>query len=121
MRVGYVVLYVNDVDACAQFWTNQVGMVERERNQVSEHSVVRVGFSDQNFSFELVPLAMMKQNPDGLDLATPSICFYSDDLAAEHKKLADNSVVVTDIGEHFGMTTFAFSDNEGRWFAVAKA
>ncbi len=49
MNVGYVVLYVNDVDACAQFWTNQVGMVERERNQFAEHSVVRVGFSDQNF------------------------------------------------------------------------
>ncbi len=121
MRVGYVVLYVNDVEACAQFWTKQVGMVERERNQFAEHCVVRVGFSDQNFSIELVPLAMMKENPDGLDLATPSICFYSDDLVAEHKKLSDNAVSVTEIGEHFGMTTFAFIDNEGRGFAVAKA
>ena len=121
MRVGYVVLYVNDVEACAQFWTKQVGMVERGRNQFAEHCVVRVGCSDQNFSFELVPLAMMKENPDGLDLATPSICFYSDDLIAEHKKLSDNAVSVTEIGEHFGMTTFAFIDNEGRGFAVAKA
>ena len=121
MNVGYVVLYVNDVDACLNFWTKQVGMTLHEKKDIAEHSVVRVGFGDQNFSFELVPLAMMKENPDGLNLGSPSICFSAADIEKEHKKLADNSVMVTDIGEHFGMTTFAFSDNEGRWFAVAKA
>lgn len=121
MHVGYVVLYVKDVDACVNFWTNQVGMSEHDRKQIAQHSVVRVGFGHQNFSFELVPLAMMNENPDGLDLATPSVCFYADDLEAEHKKLTEKSVALTEIGEHFGMTTFAFCDNEGRWFAVAKA
>ena len=37
---------------------------------------MKVGFDNQDFSFELVPLELMKDNPDGLDLATPSIAFH---------------------------------------------
>lgn len=118
MRVGYVVLYVNDVDACSTFWTEKFDMAVRETMQVGEHTVVRVGFTDQNFSLELVPLSMMKDNPDGLDLATPSMCFYVDNLAEVHNKLSQRSVEVTELMEHFGTKNFAFSDNEGRWFAV---
>lgn len=120
MRVGYVVLYVNDVDACRTFWTEKFDMAVRETMQIGAHTVVRVGFTDQNFSLELVPLSMMKDNPDGLDLATPSMCFYVDNLAAEHNKLSQRSVEVTELMEHFGTKNFAFSDNEGRWFAVVE-
>jgi len=87
MNVGYVVLYVNDVDACLNFWTKQVGMTLHEKKDIAEHSVVRVGFSDQNFSFELVPLAMMKENPDGLNLGSPSICFSLPILKQSTKNL----------------------------------
>jgi lactoylglutathione lyase len=121
MKVGYVVLYVTDEVACQQFWTQKVGMIEKSRVPAGDHSVVQVGFSDQDFGFELVPLALMKDNPDGLDLATPSIAFRVDDLAATHAELVAEGVNATDLGEHSGMATFAFPDNEGRWFAVIKA
>jgi lactoylglutathione lyase len=118
MKVGYVVLYVNDEAACLQFWTEQVGMVERSRIQAGTFSIVQVGFPDQDFSFELVPLALMKDNPDGLDLATPSIAFRVDDLAATRAALVAKGVQATELGEHSGIASFAFPDNEGRWFAV---
>ena len=118
MRVSYVVLYVNDPDACQRFWTEKVGMVEKSRKPAGEFSVVQVGFADQQFGFELVPLQLMQDNPDGLDLATPSIAFQVDDLAATHNSLSTAGVQVADIGEHSDVTSFAFSDNEGRWFAV---
>ena len=118
MRVGYVVLYVSDPAACLQFWTEQVGMVEKSRQQAGDFFVVQVGFSDQDFSFELVPLALMKDNPDGLDLATPSIAFRVPDLAAARAALVTKGVQATDVGEHSGIASFAFPDNEGRWFAV---
>ena len=120
MRVGYVVLYVNDVDACSKFWTEKFDMAVRETMQVGVDTVVRVGFTDQNFSLELVPLSMMKDNPDGLDLASPSMCFYVVNLAEEHNKLSQRSVEVTELMEHFETKNFAFSDNEGRWFAVVE-
>lgn len=120
MKVGYVVLYVKDEVACRRFWVDQVGMVEKHRTQAGAFSIVRVGFADQPFSFELVPLEMMKANPDGLDLATPSICFHVDDLDAAHARLVDRGVEATPIGEHFGARNFAFSDPEGKWFAVTR-
>lgn len=87
MRVGYVVLYVEDADACVRFWTDKVGMVEKGRQQAGTFPVVKVGFPDQDFAFELVPLELMKDNPDGLDLATPSIAFSVEDLDAARASL----------------------------------
>ena len=118
MQLGYVVLYVDDPKACLDFWTTKVGMVEKDRKQAGEFEIVKVGFADQGFSFELVPLALMANNPDGLDLATPSIAFHSADLAATREKLISAGVQASEVGNHSGVEAFAFSDNEGRWFAV---
>lgn len=118
MHVRYVVLYVTDVEACRRFWVEQVGMVEKHRVEVEGHAVVQVGFAAQAFAFELVPLALMADNPDGLDLATPSIALHADDLEAARAQLVERGVTAMEIGEHGGVTSFAFSDNEGRWFAV---
>jgi lactoylglutathione lyase len=118
MRVGYVVLYVKDAEACRRFWTEQVGMVEKRRAEAGGYTIVQVGFADQPFAFELVPLDMMKENPDGLDLAAPSICFHVEDLDVARAAMVARGVQATEVGEHFGMRNFAFSDPEGRWFAV---
>ena len=120
MKVGYVVMYVNDAEACRRFWIEQVGMVEKRRSEAGIFAIAQVGFANQSFAFQLVPLEMMKDNPDGLDLATPSICFTVDDLGATHDALVGRGVPATDVGEHQGTTSFAFSDPEGRWFAVTQ-
>jgi lactoylglutathione lyase len=118
MQVAYVVLYVNDSEACRRFWVDRIGMVEKRRDVAGPFTIVQVGFADQPFAFELVPLELMKANPDGLDLATPSIAFQVDDLEATHGALVGRGVQATDVGEHEGRRSFAFSDPEGRWFAV---
>ena len=120
MKVGYVVLYVNDADACRRFWIEQIGMVEKRRTAAGAFTIVQVGFADQEFAFELVPLELMKDNPDGLDLGTPSIAFCVDDLEATHAALVGRGVQASDVGEHEGTPSFAFSDPEGRWFAVTR-
>ena len=66
MKVAYVVLYVNDAEACRRFWVDQIGMVEKRRSEAGKFTIAQVGFADQPFAFELVPLALMKDNPDGL-------------------------------------------------------
>ena len=120
MKVGYVVLYVNDAEACRRFWVEQIGMVEKRRDEAGTFTIAQVGFADQPFAFELVPLELMKDNPDGLDLATPSIAFTVDDLEATRAALVGRGVEATDPGEHQGTASFAFSDPEGRWFAVTR-
>ena len=118
MKVGYVVLYVQDPGACLRFWTETVGMVEKDRKQAGEFSIVQVGFADQDFAFELVPLALMKDNPNNLDLATPSIALRAKDLEATRAALVAKGIQATEIGMHPGVSSFAFPDNENRWFAV---
>lgn len=118
MKVGFVVLYVSDVDACVRFWVDKVGMVERARTQAGAFHVVKVGFANQDFSFDLVPLALMRENPDGLDLATPSAAFHVPDLDAARAALVARGVQATEISLERGPRAFAFSDPEGRWFAV---
>jgi lactoylglutathione lyase len=118
MKVGYVVLYVKDAEACRRFWVEQVGMVEKRRREAGAFTIAQVGFADQPFAFELVPLEMMKDNPDGLDLATPSIAFNVEDLDAARAALVGRGVLATEVGEHHGTRSFAFPDPEGRWFAV---
>ena len=120
MKVGYVVLYVKDAELCRAFWTEKVGMVEKKRSAVAGFTVAQVGFADQSFGFELVPLEMMKDNPDGLDLASPSICFHVDDLDATRAALVARGVQATEVADHHGMRTFAFCDPELRWFAVSR-
>jgi len=120
MKVGYVVLYVNDAEACRRFWVEQIGMVEKRRSEAGSFTISQVGFADQPFAFELVPIDLMKDNPDGLDLATPSIAFTVDDLEHTHADLVRRGVDTTAVGEHQGTLSFAFSDPEGRWFAVTR-
>ena len=120
MKVGYVVLYVTDAEACRRFWIEQIGMVEKRRSEAGGFTITQVGFADQPFAFELVPLELMQDNPDGLDLATPSIAFTVDDLAATRAGLVSRGVQATDVGDHEGTPSFAFSDPEDRWFAVTQ-
>jgi len=120
VNVGYVVLYVDDAQECVRFWTDKVGMIEKSRTMAGDLPVVKVGFADQNFAFELVPLALMRDNPDGLDLATPSIAFHVDNLETTRSALVAKGVQASEIGEHSGVASFAFADNENRWFAVTR-
>lgn len=118
MKVGYVVLYVNDSGASMDFWINKVGMVEKGNKEAGSFKITRLGFTDQDFAFELVPLELMKNNPNNLDLATPSIAFYVSDLNEVRNALVANGVQATEPANHSGISSFAFSDNEGHWFAV---
>ena len=118
MKVGYVVLYVNDPAGSLQFWTEKFGMVEKGSKSAGPFSIVRIGFADQDFSFELVPLELMQNNPSGLNLGAPSTAFYVSNLEETRATLLSKQVQCSEIADHGGLNSFAFADNENRWFAV---
>lgn len=120
MKVGYVVLYVNDPAASLHFWVENFGMVEKSRTEAGQFSIVRIGFEDQDFSFELVPLELMQNNPDGLNLGTPSTAFYVANLEETHQSLIAKNIECSEIADHGGINSFGFADNENHWFAVLK-
>ena len=118
MQLGYVVIYVNDLLRCHQFWTDQVGMVTLRAKTIEPFTIPQVSFPGHSTAIELVPNALMEQAGHSVVPATPSMCFYTADLHAEHQRLTEANVDVTEISDHFSTLTFAFSDPEGRWFAM---
>jgi catechol 2,3-dioxygenase-like lactoylglutathione lyase family enzyme len=118
MQLGYVVIYVNDLERCHEFWMDKVGMVTKRTTSVNGFVIPQIGFADQGVAIELVPNAFMEAAGHGAVTVAPSMCFHVADLEAEHLRLTAAGVVVSPIGDHFGTTTFAFSDPEDRWFAV---
>lgn len=118
MKVGYVVLYVNDPVASLNFWVENFGMVEKGRKEAGPFSIVRIGFTDQDFSFELVPLELMQNNPAGLNLGAPSTAFYVSNLEESRSGLVAKKIQCSEIADRGGINSFAFADNENRWFAV---
>jgi lactoylglutathione lyase len=120
MKIGYVVLYVTDPASSLSFWKDNFGMVEKGSKQVGPFSIVQIGFTDQDFAFELVPLELMQNNPAGLNLGAPSIAFHVTNVEETRQELMAKGVNCTEIADHGGVNSFAFSDNENRYFAVLK-
>jgi catechol 2,3-dioxygenase-like lactoylglutathione lyase family enzyme len=120
MKIGYVVLYVTDPTATLKFWIEKFGMAEKGRKEAGSFSIVRVGFPDQDFAFELVPLELMQNNPAGLNLGAPSIALYVSNLEEARANLVAQNIECSEIADHGGVASFAFPDNEDRWFAVLK-
>lgn len=118
MKIGYVVLYVSDPAASLDFWTSKFGMIEKGSKSAGPFSIVKVGFADQDFAFELVPLELMQNNPAGLNLGAPSIALYVSNLEDSRTSLVGKGVQCSEIADHGGIQSFAFADNENRWFAV---
>lgn len=121
MKIGYVVLYVTDPVASLKFWKEKFGMVEKGSKEAGSFSIVRVGFADQDFAFELVPLELMQNNLAGLNLGAPSITFYVSNLEEERANLVAQNIPCSEVADHGGIASFAFPDNENRWFAVLES
>ena len=118
MKVGYVVLYVSDPEKSLQFWREKLGMIEKGRNEFGSYSIIKVGFAEQDFTFELVPLKLMESNPEGINLGAPSTAFYVSNLEETRSTLLAKEIECSEITDLGGVKTFGFADNESRWFAV---
>ena len=62
---------------------------EKLRTEAGPFVIPQVGFADQPFALQLVPLAMMQDNPHGLNLGTPSIGFHVADIDATRAGLGE--------------------------------
>jgi hypothetical protein len=51
---------------------DQIGMVEKLRSDTGAFTIAQVGFADQPFAFELVPLELMKDDFGHTELRAPS-------------------------------------------------
>ncbi len=119
-QIGYVVLYLNDTNEGAKFWNKYFNFVTKNSVSAGNHDVITVGSKDGQTNFELVPLAIMEENPYNINLGIPSICLLCDDIKLEHDRLKNLGAEVTAIEEFGDKISFAIIDNEGNAFAIAQ-
>lgn len=122
-RIGQVMLYVNNQDEILRFWTEQVGF-----------SVIAESGKDENFrwieiapskvaetSFVLHNKQMIAAMQPELNLGTPSILLFADNLEELYSEFKDKGITVGDmVNMPTGEKVFNFADPENNYFAIVE-
>ncbi|MCY7483199.1 VOC family protein [Paenibacillus alvei] len=119
-QIGQVMLYVNDQDQAVQFWTEKVGfvVVSEDNNGQGMKWIEIAPAQGAQTSFVLHNKQLIAQMQPELNLGTPSIMLFSDNLDGLYEAFKDKGITV---GELVTMPTgrlFNFADSENNYFAV---
>jgi lactoylglutathione lyase len=119
-KIGQIMLYVNDQDAAVKFWTEKLGFVvnaEEDNGQgmrwieisPSKESETSIVLHNKEFVAKMSP---------GVNLGTPSLMFYSENLEEFRSDLSNKNVFVGEIVNMPSGRVFNFADDEENYFAV---
>ncbi len=120
--VGQIMLYVNNQDESLKFWTEKAGF-----------SVISENDNGQGMKwFEIAPTKdvqtsivlhnkelVAKMSPE-VNLETPSLLFFTEDLDQLYKDFSDKNITVGEIVNVPEGRVFNFADNEENYFAVVE-
>lgn len=120
--IGQIMLYVNDQDAAVKFWIEKMGFVIRKEEDngqgfrwieisPSNESETSIVLHDKKFVAKMSP---------GLNLGTPSLMLYSDNIEEFRSHLSERNVVVGEIVNMPSGKVFNFADDEENYFAVTE-
>ncbi|PAD20778.1 VOC family protein [Terribacillus saccharophilus] len=119
-HVGQIMLYVSDQDQAVHFWTEKLGfqVLAKEDDGQGMRWIEIAPSKGAETSIILHNKAFISKMEPELNLGTPSLMFFSDNLDKLHNDLLTDHVTV---GEIVAMPTgrvFNFADYEGNYFAI---
>lgn len=119
-KVGQIMLYVSNQDEAVNFWTEKVGfhVVAEEDNGEGMRWIELSPTKEAETSIILHNKEFIAKMEPELNLGTPSLLFFSDNLDELYNGLQNKDVTVGDIVDMPNGRVFNFSDNEGNYFAV---
>ncbi|MBS4207371.1 VOC family protein [Bacillus sp. FJAT-50079] len=119
-QVGQIMLYVNNQDDSMKFWTEVVGfhLISEENNGQGMRWIEIAPTKEAETSIILHNKKLIAEMQPELNLDTPSLMFFSDDLDRLYQELSSKGVTVGEIIAMPGGRVFNFADNEERYFAV---
>lgn len=118
--LGQVMLYVNNQDEAVKFWTEKLGFTvigEEDSGQGMRWIEVAPKNSAQT-SIVLHDKQFIANMEPELNLGTPSLMFYSDDVEQLYSDLANKNVTLGEMVNLPSGKIFNFADDEGNYFAV---
>lgn len=119
-KIGQIMLYVNDQDVSLKFWTEKLGFIVKaeEDNGQGMRWIEIAPSKDCETSIVLHNKDFVAKMSPGLNLGTPSLMFYSENLEEFHSDLASKNVVVGEMVNMPSGRVFNFADDEENYFAV---
>ena len=119
-QIGQVMLYVEDQDQALMFWTEKAGftVVAEEDNGQGMRWIEIAPEPGAQTSFVLHNKQFVAQMEPDMNLGTPSIMFYSDDLEGLYQAFKDKGVTLGDVVALPTGRVFNFADDENNYFAV---
>jgi lactoylglutathione lyase len=119
-KVGQIMLYVNNQDESLEFWTEKIGfsVVSEQDNGQGFRWIEIAPTKESETSIILHNKGLIAEMQPELNLNTPSLMFYSENLDKLYKDFVDKNITV---GEIVSMPTgrvFNFADNENNYFAI---
>ncbi|WP_068791800.1 VOC family protein [Brevibacillus laterosporus] len=119
-KVGQIMIYVNNQDEALQFWTEKVGfsVVSEEDNGQGLRWIEIAPTNEAGTSIILHNKELIAKMQPELNLNTPSLMFFSEDLDKLYKDFSDKKITVGEIVSMHSGRVFNFADNEKNYFAV---
>ena len=119
-KVGQIMLYVNNQDEAVNFWTEIVGfsVISDENNGQGMRWIEIAPSKDAETSIILHNKELIAKMSPGLNLGTPSLMFFSENLDQLHSDLSDKNITVGEIVNMPSGRVFNFADSEENYFAV---
>ncbi|MBS4217528.1 VOC family protein [Bacillus sp. FJAT-49711] len=119
-QVGQIMLYVHNQDESVKFWTEQVGFVvisEADNGQGMKWVEIAPS-KDAQTSIVLHNKDLIAKMQPELNLGTPSVMFFTEDLDNLYQNLSDKGITVGEIVNMPSGRVFNFADLEENYFAV---
>ncbi|MBN8208981.1 VOC family protein [Bacillus sp. NTK071] len=119
-KVGQIMLYVNNQDEAVDFWTKNVGfsVISEENNGQGMKWIEISPTKDSETSIIIHNKEVVAKMSPGLNLGTPSLMFFTEDLDELYKHLSNQNIKVGEIVNMPSGRVFNFADNEENYFAV---
>lgn len=119
-KVGQIMLYINNQDEAVNFWTEKVGfhVVAEEDNKQEMRWIEIAPKSGAETSIILHNKEVISKMSPELNLGTPSLMFFSENLDQLYTDLTNKNVTVGEMVTMPSGKVFNFADSEGNYFAV---
>lgn len=115
-----IMLYVENVQECADFWKKAFNSEEVEREVMPDESLsIRLNILD-NVGIRFFNKEFIKKFSPEVSLSVPSLMLYTSDIEKIHNNISELGSFVSPIEEFMGRRQFNFSDHENNYFAVSE-
>ncbi len=112
-------LYVNDQDGAVKFWTEKAGFsLIAEENNGPMRWIEIAPTKEAQTSIVLHNKEIIAQMQPELNLQTPSLLFFSEDLDSLYTQFTEQNITVGELVNLPNGRVFNFADDEGNYFAI---